>query len=234
MKFESSKAKELYEKALELENEINKLENEQKQCDELKIKMNNLIHEANIEEEKYREELLKKMKEFKEILNKKKQSEGIDSKDSEKILVMIGSGENSIFVEVKKGEPYMLADGTILIAGQSLEDEIEKQVPEEKNFKEEDVYKAYKKGDSIKVKFDIEGNVIYAKGFGLILWTNNINIDNEIIGKNIAELLEIIKNNSDKDNFKEFYEGVYKDFHKKNIKNFIKKIVKRKNNNKKN
>lgn len=234
MKFESSKAKELYEKALELENEINKLENEQKQCDELKIKMNNLIHEANIEEEKYREELLKKMKEFKEILNKKKQSEGIDSKDSEKILVMIGSGENSIFVEVKKGEPYMLADGTILIAGQSLEDEIEKQVPEEKTFKEEDVYKAYKKDDYIKVKFDIEGNVIYAKGFGFILWTNNINIDNEIIGKNIDELLEIIKNNSDKDNYKKFYEGVYKDFHKKNIKNFIKKMVKRKNNNKKN
>lgn len=234
MKFESLKAKELYEKALELENEINKLENEQKQCDELKIKMNNLIHEANIEEEKYREELLKKMKEFKEVLNKKKQSEGTDSKDSEKILVMIGSGENSIFVEVKKGEPYMLADGTILIAGQSLENELEKQVPEEKTFKEEDVYKAYKKDDYIKVKFDIEGNVIYAKGFGFILWTNNINIDNEIIGKNIDELLEIIKNNSDKDNYKKFYEGVYKDFHKKNIKNFIKKMVKRKNNNKKN
>lgn len=35
---------------------------------------------------------------------------------------MIGSGENAIFVKMKKGEKYMLPDGTVVRAGDTPEE----------------------------------------------------------------------------------------------------------------
>lgn len=40
---------------------------------------------------------------------------------SDDIIVMIGSGEHSIFVKKKRGERYMLDDGTFVIAGDTPE-----------------------------------------------------------------------------------------------------------------
>ena len=38
------------------------------------------------------------------------------------IKVMIGSGDNAIFVKKKRGEKYMLSDGTVVRAGTTPED----------------------------------------------------------------------------------------------------------------
>ena len=38
------------------------------------------------------------------------------------VRVMIGSGEDSIFVRKKRGERYMLSDGTFVIAGDTSEE----------------------------------------------------------------------------------------------------------------
>ena len=42
--------------------------------------------------------------------------------NSDMVTVMIGSGEDAIFVEEKRGERYMLADGTIVIVGDTPEE----------------------------------------------------------------------------------------------------------------
>ncbi len=42
--------------------------------------------------------------------------------NSDMVTVMIGSGEDAIFVEKKRGERYMLADGTIVIVGDTPEE----------------------------------------------------------------------------------------------------------------
>lgn len=42
---------------------------------------------------------------------------------SKMVTVMIGSGENALFVKKKRGERYMLFDGTIVRAGVSPEQE---------------------------------------------------------------------------------------------------------------
>lgn len=42
--------------------------------------------------------------------------------NSDMVTVMIGSGEDSIFVKIKRGEIYMLADGTFVRAGDTPEE----------------------------------------------------------------------------------------------------------------
>lgn len=42
-------------------------------------------------------------------------------KNDDMVTVMIGSGSHAIFVKKKRGERYMLADGTFAIAGDSPE-----------------------------------------------------------------------------------------------------------------
>ena len=46
--------------------------------------------------------------------------------DSEYVRVMIGSGKDAIFVYKKRGEKYMLPDGTIVIAGDNLKHQKER------------------------------------------------------------------------------------------------------------
>lgn len=41
--------------------------------------------------------------------------------NSDDVIVMIGSGEHAIFVKKKRGERYMLDDGTFVIAGDTPE-----------------------------------------------------------------------------------------------------------------
>ena len=43
-------------------------------------------------------------------------------KNSESVRVMIGSGENSMFLRKKYGERVILEDGTIIRAGETLEE----------------------------------------------------------------------------------------------------------------
>ena len=43
-------------------------------------------------------------------------------KDKEYVRVMIGSGENSQFITVKKGTRVMLSDGTVIRAGVTCEE----------------------------------------------------------------------------------------------------------------
>lgn len=52
-------------------------------------------------------------------------------KDKEYVRVMIGSGENSQFITVKKGTRVMLFDGTVIRAGKTCEEfrqEIDKKI----------------------------------------------------------------------------------------------------------
>ena len=48
-----------------------------------------------------------------------------NNKKEEYITMMIGSGEHSAFIKVKKGEKVMLNDGTFVIAGSTPEEEME-------------------------------------------------------------------------------------------------------------
>ena len=52
--------------------------------------------------------------------NRKKKNR---NRKSDLVTVMIGSGDNAIFVKMKRGERYMLSDGTFVIAGDTPEDE---------------------------------------------------------------------------------------------------------------
>ena len=42
-------------------------------------------------------------------------------KNKNSVRVMIGSGEHAVFVKLKRGERYMLADGTFVNAGDTPE-----------------------------------------------------------------------------------------------------------------
>lgn len=55
--------------------------------------------------------------------NRKKKSR---NKKSDLVTVMIGSGDTAIFVKMKRGERYMLSDGTIVVAGDTPEAERER------------------------------------------------------------------------------------------------------------
>ena len=55
------------------------------------------------------------------IIQQHRQQKKKESK-SDTVTVMIGSGEDSIFVKKKRGERYMLSDGTFVIAGDTPEE----------------------------------------------------------------------------------------------------------------
>lgn len=66
-------------------------------------------------------------------------------------LMMIGSGENAIFVRVKKGKKIMLFDGTVIKAGMTIEEYREikdkrfNQITEEKVSVKERVLRIFKR-----------------------------------------------------------------------------------------
>ena len=46
------------------------------------------------------------------------------------------------------------------------------------------------------VSFDSEGYIIEAKGFGSLMWSSSsINIDQELVGKSVDELAEMLEKN---------------------------------------
>ena len=53
----------------------------------------------------------------------------------------------------------------------------------------------FSKGENIYVLFDSKGNVLEAKGFGLLLQSTSQNVDKELIGKNVEELAEMLRKN---------------------------------------
>lgn len=53
-----------------------------------------------------------------QLIEKYRKKQKFNIKDSR---VMIGRGEHSIFVKIKRGEKYMLTDGTFVIAGDTPE-----------------------------------------------------------------------------------------------------------------
>lgn len=52
---------------------------------------------------------------------------------------------------------------------------------------------SYHKGDRVHVTFDPKGDVVEARGFEYILWCNPDTINEKLIGMNIEQLAELIR-----------------------------------------
>ena len=53
----------------------------------------------------------------------------------------------------------------------------------------------FSRGKDSYIVFDSRGYVVEAKGFGNIMWSSDLNIDKELVGKHVDELAELIKKN---------------------------------------
>jgi len=53
----------------------------------------------------------------------------------------------------------------------------------------------YSLNEDVYISFDLNGYIIEAKGFGFLMWSSNIDIDKELIGKNIDELSKMLDKN---------------------------------------
>ncbi len=54
--------------------------------------------------------------------------------------------------------------------------------------------KSFSKGENVHITFNSEGYIVKAKGFSLILWSNDPdNLDESLIGKHAYDLLSMFK-----------------------------------------
>ena len=53
----------------------------------------------------------------------------------------------------------------------------------------------YSLNEDVYISFDLNGYIIEAKGFGFLMWSSNIDIDKELIGKHIDELSKMLDKN---------------------------------------
>lgn len=51
----------------------------------------------------------------------------------------------------------------------------------------------FSRGKDGYVVFDSKGYIIEAKGFGSLMWSTSLNIDNDLVGKHVDELAEMLK-----------------------------------------
>lgn len=70
------------------------------------------------------------------------------------------------------------------------------------------------------ITFDSNGYIVDAKGFGRLMWSKSNNIDNDLIGKHIDELSEMLKENArSRSIYLEFEANVHVDILKKMLEN---------------
>lgn len=78
----------------------------------------------------------------------------------------------------------------------------------------------FSRGEEGYVTFDSNGYVIDAKGFGRLMWSCNPNVDNELVGKHVDELAEMLeKNGTSRNVYLEFEAEVHVGLLKKMLQN---------------
>ena len=53
----------------------------------------------------------------------------------------------------------------------------------------------FSRGGHEYIAFDSKGYIVEAKGFGCLMWSPYCNIDKELVGKHVDELVDMLKEN---------------------------------------
>ena len=85
--------------------------------------------------------------------------------------------------------------------------------------KDKQTYK-FSRGEEGYIVFDSNGYVLDSKGFGFLIWSSSLNIDNDIIGKHVDEIAKFLKKNGkSKDEYFKFETYVHLELLKEMLKN---------------
>ena len=83
-----------------------------------------------------------------------------------------------------------------------------------------DVKYRFSRGKDGYITFDSKGYIVEAKGFGILMWSSNPNIDKELIGMHIDELTKMLEKNCiSREVYLEFEANVHVGLLKKMLQN---------------
>ncbi|MBE5821333.1 MAG: hypothetical protein E7311_01945 [Clostridiales bacterium] len=78
----------------------------------------------------------------------------------------------------------------------------------------------FSRGEDGYIIFDSKGYIVEAKGFSSLMWSSNLKIDEELVGKHVDELAEMLKKNGkSRDEYFRFEAYVHVELLKEMLKN---------------